>query len=74
MTQKKSSKKGSSGKVRWKPGVNQFGKPLARALIVTAPVYQCSACGATMFPDEDGNAPVRCSNRKGCGRIFYEEK
>jgi hypothetical protein len=69
MTRKKKSK------VRWKPGINQFGKPLARALLVTnVPAYQCSQCGTIMLPGDDGKPPLRCSNRKTCGRILYVDE
>jgi hypothetical protein len=52
---------------------NQFGDPLAyRILIpVTEWKWQCSLCKHTM-PLAD-NPPVRCSNRKRCGRLLHDE-
>lgn len=57
-----------------KPGMNQFGVPLARALVQEVPAYRCSNCGTIMLPTETGDPPVRCSNRKNCGRIFHKEQ
>ena len=51
---------------------NQFGKPLAKAIRTTVYAWKCSECGA-ITAMTGSSPPVRCSNRKGCGRIFYNE-
>jgi len=54
--------------------VNQFGKPLATAELVTVAAWQCSQCGAIMPLVPGEKPPVRCSNRKGgCGRLFHNQ-
>ncbi len=56
-----------------KDGLNQFGGTLAyrKRIEVTEWKWQCSRCGHIM-PLAD-NPPVRCSNRKGCGRPLHDE-
>jgi rubrerythrin len=51
---------------------NQFGNPLAKAIETTIYAWKCSECGAIM-PMTGDKPPFRCSNRKGCGRVFYNE-
>ena len=56
-----------------KEKLNQFGKPLAKAVPTMIYAWKCSECGSIM-PYTGDKPPVRCSNRKGgCGRIFYNE-
>ena len=52
--------------------VNQYGDPLAKAIKTTVYAWKCSECGA-ITPMTGDKPPVRCSNRKECGRIFYNE-
>lgn len=50
--------------------INQFGQEMATAIETPVTLWRCSVCGHLSY-GKDGNPPVRCSNRKGCGKLFH---
>ena len=54
-----------------KSGLNQFGDPLARAIRIRITALKCSNCGKVMFFGPKGDPPVRCANRKTCGKMLH---
>ena len=71
---KNSDRHPSTAKPRKEKGkINQFGDPLAHRIRikVTEWKWQCSECGRIM--PLAAEPPKRCSNRKTCGRVFFDE-
>lgn len=66
------------GNVRWvtwavsgKNKRSKFGD-LCRPIPIRTDVWQCPACKRIHLPGKDGAAPVRCSNRESCGKMFRQ--
>lgn len=59
-------------RVKKKKGINQFGKQMATAIPtpIIMQAWKCSECGA-VSEGTNGKPPVRCSNRRTCGRLFH---
>jgi hypothetical protein len=49
---------------------NQFGKRMAHAIPVWIQAWLCSKCRSLCY-GEDGEPPIRCSNRENCGKLFH---
>ena len=47
---------------------------VAYAKKVTALVWECSKCGEYMPLNDPNKPPKRCSNRKICGKMFYNDR
>lgn len=50
--------------------LNQYGQKMAEANPILLAAWTCSECGAVCL-GTDGKPPIRCPNRKRCGKLFH---
>lgn len=54
-----------------RPKLNRYGDTLAIPIRTAVIGWICPKCGAISFGDKKGTPPIRCGNRKNCGRLFH---